>query len=137
MKLDLLLPLLITTVVALIGWFVGHYLSSRRDQENKRRELRVQHLLVAYQNLMDAACYNKLAPEEQIVQLATKAFSNIQLFGNQEQLKMVHDCIDDYSKGNVSLNDLVEDLRSDLRKELKLVEAKQKLHWLTATRKKI
>ena len=38
-------------------------------------------------------------------------------------------------KGEVSLNELVEDLRSDLRKELKLPEVDQKLHWLTAASK--
>jgi len=39
MKRNLLLPVLITTGVVFVGWFVGHYLSSQREQANKRREL--------------------------------------------------------------------------------------------------
>lgn len=140
MKQDMLLPLLITTVittvVVLTGWFVVHYLSSRRDQANKRRELRVQHLLQAYQNLMSAACYQKLEGQEQTLRLFTKASADIQLFGNHEQIQMVCKCIDDYATGNASLTELLENLRSDLRKELKLPVTEQELHWLTAARKK-
>jgi hypothetical protein len=135
-KWDILLPLLITTAVVLLGWFVGHYLSSRRDQTNKRRELRVQHLLEAYQNLMSAACYQKLERQEETLRLFTKASANIQLFGNDEQIQMMCRCTDDYATGNVQLAKLLNNLRSDLRKELKLPVTEQELHWLTAAKKK-
>jgi hypothetical protein len=136
MKWDMLLPLLITIVVALLGWFVVHYLSSLRDQANKRRELRVQHLLEAYQNLMSAALYQKLEGQEETLRLFAKASANIQLFGNDEQIQMVCKCTDDYATGNAQLSELLEKLRSDLRKELKLPVTEQKIHWLSATRKK-
>ena len=116
MKWDTLLPLLITTVVALAGWFVVNWLSSQRDQENKRRELRVQHLLEAYQNLMDAACYYKLEGQEKTLRLVTKASANIQLFGNDEQIQMDHKLTKGYAAGEtVSLTELLKNLRSDLQ----------------------
>lgn len=131
----LLLSLLITTIVALVGWFVVHSLSSRRDQANKRRELRVQHLLEAYQNLMSAACYHKLEKQEETLRLFTKASANIQLFGNEEQIQMMCKCTDDYADGTVQLYELLQNLRSDLRRELKLPATEQKLHWLAAKKK--
>jgi hypothetical protein len=135
MNWDMLLPLLITTCVALVGWFVAHWLSSRRDQANKRRELRVQHLLHAFQNLLNAACYQKLRSSEETLRLITDASALVQLFGNQDQIRMAGKCVDDYAKGNAAVTELLEDLRSDLRKELRLPEAQDKLHWLTATKK--
>ena len=135
MKWDILLPLLITTSFGLAGWFVGHLLSSRRDQANKRRELRVQHLLEAYQNLMNAACYSKLEEKEAILRLITKACANIQLFGNSEQIKLACKCLRDYAGGNAPVADLLENLRSDLREELKLPPPGEQLRWVSAARK--
>ncbi len=136
MKWDMLLPLLITTVVALAGWFVVDWLSSQRDQENKRRELRVQHLLEAYQNLMDAACYYKLKGQEKTLQLVTKASTNIQLFGNDVQIQMGRKFTNGYAAGEtVLLTELLKNLRSDLRKELKLPVTKQELYGFKAEKK--
>ena len=129
---DILLPLLI----ALAGWFVVNWLSSQRDQENKRRELYVQYLLEAYQNLMDAACYEKFDGSEKTFRLVAKASANIQLFGNDKQIQMDQKVTDEYAKGKtVSLTELLEDIRSDLRKELKLSATEQKLHWLKIEKK--
>jgi hypothetical protein len=136
MKWDMLLPLLITTGVGLVGWFVVHLLSSRRDQANKRRELRVQHLLEAYQNLMNAACYQKLEGQEEVLRLVTKASADIQLFGNEKQIQMACQCTRDYAAGNASITELLENLRSDLRKELNLPVTQEKLQWLRAARRK-
>jgi hypothetical protein len=48
---DLLVPLLITTAVGIVGWYVAHGLAMRRDRAAKRRELRVQFLVDAYRRL--------------------------------------------------------------------------------------
>ena len=86
---------------------------------------------------MSAACYHKLEGQEETLRLFTKASANVQLFGNDEQIEMMCKCTDDYTTtGEVHLSELLENLRSDLRKELKLPATKQEIHWLTATRKK-
>ncbi len=51
MNLSLLLPLLITTTVAILGWYVVHRTAVSRDRANKRRELIAQYLIEAYQKL--------------------------------------------------------------------------------------
>jgi len=47
MNLSLFLPLVVTAALAIAGWWAVHRLSMNRDQENKRRDLRVQYLLEA------------------------------------------------------------------------------------------
>ena len=44
---QLLIPLVVTTIVAISGWIVGHRLNSERDLQNKRIELRIKYLLEA------------------------------------------------------------------------------------------
>ena len=47
MNLSLFLPLVVTAALAIAGWWAVHRLFMNRDQENKRRDLRVQYLLEA------------------------------------------------------------------------------------------
>lgn len=136
-----LLPTLITAVVticvAIAGWLFVDWSSSQRDQNNKRRDLQVQHLLEAYQNLTETACYQKLEEEEKNLRFVNKAASNIQLFGTDEQIKMVHTIINDYAEGKEArLNELVLNLRSELRTELDLPASDQEIRWIKADKKK-
>ena len=62
MDWKLLFPHLGTVIVVFIGWFVVHLLNAYRDRSNKRREIRVQYLIEAYQNLESAAQRPSLAP---------------------------------------------------------------------------
>lgn len=55
MNWQLLVPLLITTALAILGWFVLHLLAARRDLNNKRREMRLNVLIGAYRALEFAA----------------------------------------------------------------------------------
>ena len=52
MNWQLLIPLLITTVVAVVGWLIAHALAAARDRANKRREMRVAVLIEAYRALI-------------------------------------------------------------------------------------
>jgi hypothetical protein len=55
MNLPLLLPLIVTAALAIGGWYVVHRLSVNRDQQNKRRDLRIQYLIEAYRRLENSA----------------------------------------------------------------------------------
>lgn len=129
------LPLLVTVLVALIGWLVVHWLNTCRDQANKRRELRVQHLLASYLDLLDAAWHQKLRKQEETVKLIADACARIQLFGNETQITMAAQCIKDYADGTAPVLPLLNNLRSDLRRELKLPQTNQELQWFSASRK--
>ena len=75
---QLLIPLLVTTIVAVTGWVVGHRLNAKRDLHNKRIELRIKFLLVAYRNL-ESAIETEVTREN--LSILETAISNIQLLG--------------------------------------------------------
>jgi len=114
------LTFLLPTVVAIVSWFVGSWLSVRRDRANKRREMRVQYLIEAYRRL-EAAGHRPLVPPYSTDM--ESAIADIQLFGSPTQVTAARKfAFEMAEQGQASLDDLLADLRSDLRKEL---------HWRT------
>jgi hypothetical protein len=118
MNLDLLIPLLVTTAVAIIGWFVAHRFTSNRDRANKQRDIRITYLVQAYRDLGLAASRD---PDSEQFKKLESAFHDIQLFGTPSQLDKFHAAIERWkSAGGTDLNLLLSDLRDDLRRELNL-----------------
>jgi len=125
---NLLIPALITTLVAIIGWYIVHYLNVRRDRNNKRRELIIQYLIEAYRRIERAS--NRPKEFDNNLDLES-AIADIQLLGSQDQVvlagKFAYD-IDESS--HASTDELLYDLRESLRRELKLEEVKTKITYL-------
>jgi hypothetical protein len=117
MNWQLLGPLLITTVVAVGGWFVGHALTARRDRANKRREQRIGYLIEAYRRL--ESCAHRLEHLDALK--IESAVADIQLFGTVRQVELVQTFITQFAaEGGAPMDDLLQDLRRDLRGELRL-----------------
>jgi hypothetical protein len=112
-----LLTLLIPTVVAIASWFVGSWLSLRRDRANKLRELRVQYLIDAYRRL-EAVVHRQM--DSQQSSLMESAIADVQLFGSAPQVAAARRFVSEMQGGSGSLNDLLLILRNDLRNELEL-----------------
>ena len=124
----LLLPLLVTTIVAISGWVAGHRLNAERDLHNKRVELRIKYLLEAYRKL-EASVEQEVNREN--LDVLESAISDIQLLGTPEQAEKVlawsSQFTGEKTHENVNLQDLLEDLRSSLRKELGLEQINKKI----------
>jgi len=131
---QLLIPLLVTTVIAISGWVVGHSLNAERDLQNTRIELRIKYLLEAYRNL--EASVESVITRENLDTLES-AISDIQLLGTPEQVDKVllwsSKFSEDGVQKDVNLQDLLEDLRSNLRKELGLLKIDKKIHHVKFT----
>jgi hypothetical protein len=83
MNIDLpLITVLFSVALAAGGWIVVHSLASARDQNNKRRELRVQHLMSDYLKLEN--CIQR-HPKELGKDLES-VVASIQLFGTATQI---------------------------------------------------
>lgn len=106
--------------VAIIGWGVSHYLSARKDQKVKQRDMRVQFLLEAYRRLEAAANRPESGKEEQ--DRFESALADIQLLGTKTQIEELMRFLGQWnsSEGNASINPLLELLRTHLREELGL-----------------
>lgn len=105
----------LAALVAVVGWFAAHRLNVAKDLAAKRRDLRIQYLLEAYRRLEGAAHRS----DEQKRKEFESAIADIQLFGNPDQIALVHQLIESMANdGFVSYNPLLEGLRKALRHEL-------------------
>ncbi len=99
-----LLTLLIPTLVAVVSWFVGNWLSVRRDRANKRRDLRVQYLIDAYRRL-EAAGHRPLVPPYSSDM--ESAVADVQLFGSPAQVAAAQKfALEMAEQSHASLDDL-------------------------------
>ena len=110
-----LIPL-IAVVVAILSWFVGNRLNADRDQLNKQREIRLKYQIDTYRLLAPAA---HLKPESKCFRDLEAATTDIQLFGTESQIRKVSAFLQQWkAQGRGDLDDLLSDLRNDLRTEL-------------------
>lgn len=113
------LKYLVPTVVAVLGWFVGHQFNAHRDRQNKRRELRIQFLLEAYRRLESAA--NREAKSEEQMLAFESAVADIQLLGSPEQVRATVNYLQQHATaGGAKIDEVLRILRRNLRKELGL-----------------
>ena len=130
MNWQLLIPLLITTIVAILGWVIGHRMNVARDKIAKRRDLRLQYLIEAYRALENFG--GRQPPfSANHVEALEKAVADIQLFGSQSQIELLNKAFTEKRKTGVAdLNEIINELRSELRKELNLAELNRPVTWL-------
>jgi hypothetical protein len=128
MNWQLLTPLLITTLVAIIGWFAVHRLNAARDRVNKRRDLIVGYLIQAYRQL--ESCSNRDATLSDM-RTVESAISDIQLLGSAEQVRLAQKFAEEFAaSGNASADELLAVLREDLRLELSLKKVPRAMKYL-------
>ncbi len=117
MNWQLLVPLLVTTAIAIAGWFAAHALTTRRDRANKRREQRIGYLIEAYRRLESCAHRGDHLEFSKM----ESAVADIQLFGTPHQVSLVQALVNEFAAGGgASMDALLRDLRRDLRAELRL-----------------
>ena len=123
-----LMPL-IAVVVAMVGWFVGSWLNAGRDRANKQREIRLQYQIETYRRLA-LAVQRKPEPGSKYFRDMETALADIQLFGTESQIRGVDAFLQEFrAKNKGSFNDLLRDLRNNLRKELELAPVPGDVQW--------
>lgn len=120
--------LVVAVALAVGGWIASGVLA-RRDA---RRTLRVEYLISAYRRL-DAASNRSMSPEdEREIELAT---SDIQLFGSPATIALADDFVREFAEQRVAQTaPLLENLRRELRSELRLDDVPPRSVWLTIDR---
>jgi hypothetical protein len=74
------------SLLIIFGWFIVNWLSSKREFNNKRREVRIQYLIEAYRSIASAANRKEKTTDEQKLKIES-AIEDIQLLGNSKQLQ--------------------------------------------------
>lgn len=121
--------IVVTVATAVVGWVVGHYFNSLRDRQLKRREIITDHLINAYRILANEVTLRE-ASIERDKQLET-LIAELQLFGTLKQIKLAKQLADDIvNKETFYIDDLLVDLRDDLRNQLSLEKVEGRVKWL-------
>ena len=104
-------------LISIASWFIGHFLSKKRDFINKKKELRIQYLINAWQLIENASNRH----DNTSLKNFEKAIADIQLFGTLKQIQLSREVAINFSRNkSVNCNLLLEELRNDLREELRL-----------------
>jgi len=125
-----LFNMLITTFVALFGWFIIHKFTSLRELKNKQREIRVNYLLKTYMCLEKAISHSS-RDTIKIKNDLELAIAEIQLLGTKKQISLSKEIGLSFAKSNgANLEELLILLRNDLRSELNLESVSEKINYL-------
>ena len=104
-------------IITIIGWFFLHELTKRRDNANKRKELRITYLIEVYRKLEYVSNRSNIDTTEYM----EKSMADIQLLGTKKQVELAQAVIKEMSETHeASLDELLYELKQDLRKELNL-----------------
>jgi hypothetical protein len=123
--------LIASSAVVVIGWFIGRYFEAKRDRANKSRDIRVEYLLKSYRGLARLAIHREFAPVAEDVEAAV---ADIQLLGTPKQVGMIRSHVQDWAEGKeTAFDDLMFCLRTELRKELEMVEIDTPIRWFHIT----
>ncbi len=126
MDLDIV-KVIISTVIAVVGWIVGHYFNSRRDATANRKRIVTDYQINSYRKLNAFACALVTSAEgtQSLADDINSAVGDIQLFGTHKQIQLVKSISEQISKTKTvpcqQLTELLLNLRDSLRIELDLV----------------
>jgi hypothetical protein len=127
------LKIVITLILAVLGWLVAHYFTAKRGSINKRREMSIEHLVDAYRVLAHDISRRELTSERQ--EKLENLLSDIQLFGSTEQVELAKQLADQVAAGGeFQLDILINSLRNDLRAQLNLSRIEGNVKWLRFNR---
>lgn len=130
-KIDLI-TVLIPTIIAIAGWFVVNRHAMNRDRLNKKMDLQVKYLIEAYRLIEKSA--NRPKEFNNDLELES-AIADIQLFGTARQVQLAQQfALDIANKSMASTDELIKDLRKDLRNKLNLEFVKPELIHLRITK---
>lgn len=123
------LKIIITIILAVIGWIIGHYFTNKRAIASKRREIVTEHLINAYRILTNEVSHRKQTPER--MEKLENLLSDIQLFGSQEQVDLAKALADEAaSQEFFELDPLIIVYATILRSELNLKKITGNVQWL-------
>jgi hypothetical protein len=110
----------IGAIAAILIWYLSSRDLVKKEKENKRREIRLNYLIGAYQKL-ESASNRPLTAESTCAKNIESAIADIQLFGTRKQCELAQLFSKTYADvRNASVDDLLDNLRDDLRRELDL-----------------
>lgn len=116
-----LLGPMLAALVAIAGFGIAHALTSVRDLNAEKRKVRVAFLIEAYRKLENGSCRGQNA--DKYTEAFHSAIADIQLLGSPQQVEVARRVANALGSGTgepVTINELLNALRTELRSELNL-----------------
>lgn len=111
---------LIGAGVLVIGWSVVSRQDDERAVTNRQRQLRTEYLIEAFRAIESTARRNPEIEEDRKKMMSMEgAITDIQLLGDKKQVRVALDLAKSLNNGGDATK-LLENLRQELRKELRL-----------------
>lgn len=108
-----------TLVGAIAGGLVVHLFASWRDRRNTQRARRIEHLVSAYQRLIEASQRDELTPQR--ARNVEEAVSDVLLLGQRSEVEAASRFIENWHRhDSADMKPLLTSLRASLRSELHL-----------------
>ncbi len=118
MDIESIIALIASVSIAVSGWVVAHWLSSRRELEQKKREIRVQYLREAYLKIANLCDRGEFPRDISDLQ---DALNDIQLFGEEKQIILIGETITQLiDNQTASFDELLKQLRNEIRRHIGL-----------------
>jgi len=111
-------PVLVAGVLTIFGWWAVNWFGEKRDRKNKIRELRMQYLTNACRVISQVGRQHDVLP---LARKLEEAVSDVYLFGTPRQIELMRKFVVEFStKQSANMDELINTLRNDLRKDLLL-----------------
>lgn len=121
-----LISIAVSIILAVLGWVSAHYLTSRRDQANKRRDIRLDRLLKCYDALAKDIAHRNMGDKQKLE--FENALTELQLIGTEKLIELASTFrVDDQTNG--SILPIVETLRTEIRTEIGLPATNKDFMW--------
>ena len=122
---------LITAVITILGWLIISRLTYHRDEKNRQKNIQIEYLVNAYRDIgIFITRHSKQCMTTDIYLKFEIAVRNIQIYGQPEEIELLHDYINNLQTNNYSVDPLLNKLRDNLRESLDLDEVDSNTYWI-------
>jgi hypothetical protein len=112
---------MLAALVAIIGLGITHSLTSKRDLNSEKRKIRINFMIEAYRKLENGSCRGQ--NQHNYSHDFHSAIADIQLLGSPGQVEIARKIASALGSGSgalITINELLNALRTELRQELNL-----------------
>ena len=127
-----LIQIFVSALIALLVVALGHAFTVYRDRQNRRQEQRIDYLISVYRAFCKANSHPRLY---QVADEVEHAIADVQLFGTPAQVLLVQRFATELATTkSASLDELLVELRDNLRSELNAAPLGDRHVWLRIER---
>lgn len=122
---------LMTAAITILGWFLISRLTYHRDEKNRQKNIQIEYLVNAYRDIgIFIIRHSNQCMTTDIYLKFEIAVRNIQIYGQPEEIELLHDYINNLQTNHYSVDPLLNKLRDSLRESLKLDEVESNTYWI-------